>query len=188
MEEVGTGSQTPLVDGATTGNGNATVGIAGNAGIAVATDGAGRTAEHRPGSGDGRRISHTHECPLAGKRDNWASCSLSRPRPQDGVSRFYSSWENYETSSPARTYVQERRLRRGAGLVVIWFVLPAIGAAIYYPLPLHLQTCFKYLGVAEGALPESERACHEVLALPVYPELPEEQVRYVAQELRAAAG
>jgi dTDP-4-amino-4,6-dideoxygalactose transaminase len=60
-----------------------------------------------------------------------------------------------------------------------------IGSAIYYPLPLHLQDCFKYLGVGEGDLPETELACREVLALPVYPELAEDQVRYVAEQLRA---
>ena len=56
----------------------------------------------------------------------------------------------------------------------------------YEVVPLHRQECFRYLGVPDGALPETERACREVLALPVYAELPEEQVRYVAQELRAA--
>ena len=61
-----------------------------------------------------------------------------------------------------------------------------IGTGVYYPIPLHLQECFAYLGYKEGDLPESERACEEVLALPVYPELPEEQVRYVAKELLAA--
>ena len=53
-------------------------------------------------------------------------------------------------------------------------------------MPLHLQPCFKYLGHREGDFPESERACREVLALPVYPELCEEHVRYVAQELLTA--
>ncbi|MGD0461473.1 MAG: DegT/DnrJ/EryC1/StrS family aminotransferase [Tepidisphaeraceae bacterium] len=63
-----------------------------------------------------------------------------------------------------------------------------IGSAIYYPLPLHMQECFKSLGYGAGSFPVSERACNEVLALPVYPELPEDHLRYVAKELLAAVG
>lgn len=63
-----------------------------------------------------------------------------------------------------------------------------IGSAIYYPLPLHLQTCFEHLGYKESDLPESERACREVLALPIYPELEEKQVKYVAEQVLAAVG
>jgi dTDP-4-amino-4,6-dideoxygalactose transaminase len=61
-----------------------------------------------------------------------------------------------------------------------------IGSAIYYPLPLHLQPCFAYLGYKKGDLPLTEKACTEVLALPIYPELEEPQLKYVATQVLAA--
>lgn len=63
-----------------------------------------------------------------------------------------------------------------------------IGSAVYYPLSLHLQPCFAYLGYKAGDFPESERASTEVLALPIYPELKVEEVEYVAETVAQVVG
>ena len=58
-----------------------------------------------------------------------------------------------------------------------------VGSEIYYPIPLHQQACFKYLGYTERSLPVTEQAAAEVLALPIFPELTLAEQEYTVESL-----
>jgi dTDP-4-amino-4,6-dideoxygalactose transaminase len=78
-------------------------------------------------------------------------------------------WHQYVIRTSRRDALREFLSTRG------------IGSEVYYPVPLHLQKPLKDLGYAEGSFPEAERAAHEVLALPIFAELREdEQQRVIA--------
>ncbi|MCA2984424.1 DegT/DnrJ/EryC1/StrS family aminotransferase [Gemmatimonas sp.] len=87
-----------------------------------------------------------------------------------------SIYNQYTVRVPRREAVQAHLKERG------------IGSNVYYPLPLHLQPCFAYLGYREGQCPEAEKASREVLSLPVYPELTTTQLDEVIAAVRAYFG
>jgi dTDP-4-amino-4,6-dideoxygalactose transaminase len=59
-----------------------------------------------------------------------------------------------------------------------------IGTSVYYPIPLHLQKCFEYLGYKKGDFPIAEKLCETVIALPMFPELTEDEVTFVCESIR----
>ena len=63
-----------------------------------------------------------------------------------------------------------------------------VATGIYYPLPIHLQNAYLYLGHRRGELPRVERACERVISMPLYPEMSNEQAAYAAQTLREIVG
>ncbi|MFN9913141.1 MAG: DegT/DnrJ/EryC1/StrS family aminotransferase, partial [Pirellulaceae bacterium] len=63
-----------------------------------------------------------------------------------------------------------------------------VGSEIYYPIPLHLQECYRFLGYAAGSLPETEKAAREILHLPIYPELSSAEQRQVVASIGAFYG
>jgi dTDP-4-amino-4,6-dideoxygalactose transaminase len=76
-------------------------------------------------------------------------------------------WHQYVIRTPRRDALRDFLTAR------------KIGSQIYYPIPIHLQDALKGLGYKEGDFPEAERAAHEVLALPIFPELREDEQQTV---------
>jgi dTDP-4-amino-4,6-dideoxygalactose transaminase len=93
---------------------------------------------------------------------------ISLPQERKG---FYHIYNQFVIRAQRRDALREHLLKK------------EIGSEIYYPIPLHLQECYRFLGYHPGDLPESERAAGEVLALPIYSELTLKQQRQVVRAI-----
>lgn len=86
--------------------------------------------------------------------------------------KYFHTYHQYVVRAESRDELQSYMREKG------------VPSAVFYPMPLHLQKCFAYLGYKEGDFPESEKAASEVLALPIYPELSEKNQDYVVTTIR----
>jgi dTDP-4-amino-4,6-dideoxygalactose transaminase len=96
----------------------------------------------------------------------------SAPVTLPNVSADRHIFNQYVIRVPHRDQLQAALKERG------------VGTEVYYPVPMHMQECFAYLGYSVGAFPESESAANNTVALPIYPELREEQAKYVVECVR----
>ncbi len=92
------------------------------------------------------------------------------PRASNGQRH---TWNQFVVRAPRRDELRAFLAGRG------------IGTEIYYPVPLHLQSCFAHLGHAVGDFPLAEQAAAQVLALPIFPELRDEQLQFVVEQVAA---
>jgi len=61
-------------------------------------------------------------------------------------------------------------------------------ALVHYPKPIHMHEAYQYLGYRAGAFPVAERLCNEVISLPLFPEITDEQIAFVADNVRTFFG
>jgi len=124
--------------------------------------------------------------------DDWSNARLARAERYNEL--LASANLRYELSAPFirsdgrhifHLYVVRAPKHREA--LMDHLAQRGVGTKVYYPVPLHLQECFRYLGYQEGDFPEAERASQETFALPGYPELTDEQQDYVVESLRSFA-
>ena len=85
----------------------------------------------------------------------------------------YHVYHQYVVRAPRRDALRDHLQKNG------------VGCNIYYPKSLHLQACFADLGYKAGQFPHTEKACNEVLALPIFPELSDAQIERVADTMLA---
>ena len=129
---------------------------------------------------------------LLAKLPHLESWSAARRRNADYYNAAFAGMPDVRTPviDPANSSIYNQYTLRVARRDALQEHLKSkgIGHSVYYPLPLHLQPCFEYLGYQEGAFPVSEQAAKEVISLPIYPELVTSQLDEVISAVKEFYG
>lgn len=143
---------------------------------------------HHEEVGTNSRLDTLQAAVLLAKLPHLASWSQAR---RDRAARYSASFAGHSdivppvTDSPNEPIFHQYTIRvPRRDQLLAHLKASGIGCAVYYPVGLHLQPCFADLGYRPGSLPETERAMREVLSLPVYPELTDDQVDRVAATVK----
>ncbi|UYZ60596.1 DegT/DnrJ/EryC1/StrS family aminotransferase [Hymenobacter latericus] len=116
-----------------------------------------------------QRVATAYDAALAGL------AGLQVPARQSGSTHVFHQY-TIRLENPARRDALQQHLRQHG-----------VPSVVYYPVPLHLQPAYQYLGHGPGAFPVAEQLCATVLSLPIHPTLTPEQVRYVSAAVQAWA-
>jgi len=157
----------------------------------------GRKMYHHEQIGWNSRLDELQAAVLLVKLGRLATWSEARAQRAGFYDRLFN-----ESGLPSRGLVTPPVIKPGRGHIFHQYTIRAqrrdslrehlesagIATGVYYPVPLHLQECFRPLGYAKGDFPQSERACEEVLSLPVYPELTEQAQRTVVGAISSFYG
>ncbi|MBI5418074.1 DegT/DnrJ/EryC1/StrS family aminotransferase [Candidatus Poribacteria bacterium] len=116
--------------------------------------------------------------------DEWMNMRINKAEIYSMLLKNTSLILPYTESFNKHTYNQYTIRLKARDQLKAYLEKQNIGCAIHYPTPLHLQKVYKYLGYKKGDLPESESAAEEVLSLPIYPELPDESIEIICDNIK----
>ena len=109
-----------------------------------------------------------HDRAVAPRPGNWRFVELNADSVETlGAHSLDHTYIRYAGRDPLGAFLNERGINTG----------------LHYPLPLHLQPVYNYLGLSPGSLPEAERACREVLSLPMFPKITSDEIKAVANAI-----
>ena len=147
---------------------------------------------HHVGIGRNSRLDALQAAVLRAKLDSFADWQARRERNAAYYGEALHDLDAVQTPAPSafgrHAYHQYVIRAQRRDELTDHLTQAGVGTRIFYPIPLHLQPAMADMGLREGAFPVAEQAAHEVISIPVHPQLSDEQREYVVATIRAFYG